>query len=125
MNLIAARDNLKRSLAANHQSKGFFLPLTILGGSLTQMDGGDTFQCDCGDGKIIQCTVADIALRDLIDFHRIKTTAADASRVLLAEIERLVNAKFDAERFEEGGGLAIQPADIVRYGFERRKKRAA
>jgi hypothetical protein len=69
--------------------------------------------------------VADIALRDLIDFHRIKTTAADASRVLLAEIERLVNAKFDAERFEEGGGLAIQPADIVRYGFERRKKRAA
>lgn len=101
------------------------MSLTILMGSLKQTDAGDAFQCDCGDGKIIQCTIDDVALRDLVDYHRINKTPADASQVLLAEIERLVNAKFDAGRFEEDGGLLIQSADIVRYGFQVRKKRAA
>jgi hypothetical protein len=32
-------------------------------------------------------------LRDFIDFHRIKSTAADASRVLPPELERIVNAR--------------------------------
>jgi hypothetical protein len=45
--------------------------------------------------------------------------------LLLPEIERLANAKYDARRLEEDGGLLIQPADLVRYGFEKRKKRAA
>lgn len=101
------------------------MPLTILVGSLRQTYAGDTFQCDCGDGKTIQCTIADIALRDLVDYHRTNKTPADIAQVLLAEIERLANAKFDTGRFEEDGGLLIQSADIVRFGFQVRKIRAA
>jgi hypothetical protein len=97
------------------------VPLAIVVGSLKQVDGGDTFQCDCGDGKLIQCTIVDVALRDLIDFHRRKTAAADPSTVFLLEIVRLANAKYHAGRFEDDGGLVIRPIDILRFGFENRK----
>jgi hypothetical protein len=83
------------------------------------------FQFDSGEGGIIQCRVTDETLRDLIDFHHVKNTDEDTSRVLLPEIERLANAKYDARRLEEDGGLFIRPADLVRYGFEKRNKRAA
>jgi hypothetical protein len=63
-------------------------------------------------------------LRDLIDFHRIKSTVADASRAFLPEIERLANAKCAAGRFEECGGLLIRPGDLLRYGFQRGKQAA-
>jgi hypothetical protein len=43
--------------------------------------------------------------------------------VLLPEIERLVNAKFDAGRIEKDG-LVIRPVDLLRYGFQRRRKAA-
>jgi hypothetical protein len=98
--------------------------LTVIVESLEAHAKGVLFQCDCGDGKI-DGGITDTALRDLIDFHRIKSTAADASRVLLPELERIVNAKCDAGRFEEDGGLLIRPVDLLRYGFQRRKKRAA
>jgi hypothetical protein len=64
-------------------------------------------------------------LADLADFHRIKSAAADAPPVLLPEIERLANAKYDAGRLEEAGGLLIRSTDLVRYGFQKGKKRAA
>jgi hypothetical protein len=92
----------------------------IVVGSLKQVDGGDTFQCDCGDGKIIECTIVDIALRDLIDFHRFKKTA-DPSTVLVLEIVRLANAKYDAGRLEEDGSLVIRATDLLRFGFGNRK----
>jgi hypothetical protein len=98
--------------------------LTVILESLEDQVEGVRFQCDCGDGEIAG-GIADAALRDLIDFHRIKSTAADACRVLLPEIERLVNAKCDAGRFEGDGALLIRPADLLRYGFQGRKKRAA
>jgi hypothetical protein len=110
---------------ARNAGKSSFVSLTILMGSFKQTGAGDTFRCDCGDGKIIQCAIADIALRDLVDYHRTNKTAADVSQVLLAEIERIANAKFNAGRFEEDGSLVIRAADIVRFGFQVRKKRAA
>jgi hypothetical protein len=61
----------------------------------------------------------------LIDFHRIKSTESEALRALLPEIERLVNAKYDAERFEENGWLVIWPVDLLRYGYQGRDEPAA
>jgi hypothetical protein len=87
------------------------------------------FQCAIGrlvlsmrpDGEIIQCGIADVAVRDLIDFHRIEITDDDSLRALLSEIERLVYAKCDAGRFEEGGWLVIWPVDLLRYGYRSRR----
>jgi hypothetical protein len=56
---------------------------------------------------MIQCGIDEVALRDLIDFHRITSTEDEALRAFLTEIERLVNAKSDAGRFEENRWLVI------------------
>lgn len=101
------------------------MSLKIILKSLASRPEAVRFQVDCDDGGIIQCIITADALRDLIDFHHVKNTHEDTSRVLLPEIERLANAKYDARRLEEDGGLLIRSADLVRYGFERRKKRAA
>jgi Protein of unknown function (DUF1488) len=92
--------------------------------SFSAKSKGLCFQCDL-DGEIIQCGIADVALRDLVDFHRIKSTESEALRALLPEIERLVNAKYDAERFEENGWLVIWPVDLLRYGYQGRAEPAA
>jgi hypothetical protein len=97
--------------------------LTVILESLEAHSNGVLFRCDAGDGQIV-CGITDTALRDLIDFHRIKSTAADASRAFLPEIERLANAKRDAGQFEEHGGLLIRPGDLLRYGFQGRKQAA-
>jgi hypothetical protein len=96
------------------------LPLKIIFDSFSALSEGLCFQGD-RDGEIIRCAIADVAVRDLIDFHRIKNTDDDALRALLPEIERLVNAKCDAGRFEEGGCLVIWPVDLLRYGFQGRR----
>ena len=85
---------------------------------------GLCFQCDRA-GEIIQCGIADLALRDLIDFHRINSTNDEALRALLPELERLVNAKCTAGRFEENGWLVIWPVDLLRYGYQGRNQSAA
>jgi hypothetical protein len=69
--------------------------------------------------------LAEAALRDLIDFHRIQSNKYKALRALLPEIERLANAKCDAGRFEESGWLVIWPVDLLRYGYQGRHKSAA
>jgi hypothetical protein len=97
--------------------------LTVIVESLEARAEGVLFKCDRGSDTI-PCGILALALRDLIDFHRIKSTPEDAFRVLLPEIERLVNAKFDAGRIEKDG-LVIRPVDLLRYGFQRRKKAAA
>jgi hypothetical protein len=109
---------------ADESPKGSVLPLKIIPESLEAQADGVRFQSDCGDGNIV-CGITDTALRDLLDFHRVKSTAAGASRALLPEIERLVNAKCDAGRFEEDGAVVIRPVDILRFGFQARKGRAA
>jgi hypothetical protein len=98
--------------------------LTLVPESLERLADGVRFQCDCGASKIVG-GITDAALHDLIDFHRVKSATPDASRVLLAEIERLANAKCDAGRFEEDGRLLIRPVDLLRHGFGRRRKAAA
>jgi hypothetical protein len=99
--------------------------LRLIPKSLAPQSDGVRFQFDCDDGKVIQCSITDDTLRDLVDFHHVKNTDEDTCRVLLPEIERLANAKYDAGRLEEDGGLLIRSSDLVRYGFEKRKKRAA
>jgi hypothetical protein len=41
--------------------------------------------------------------------------------VLLLEIVRLANAKYDARRLEEDGSLVIRSTDLLRFGFGKRK----
>ena len=100
------------------------MSLSVMAGNFKAQSEGVGFQCSC-DGKIIQCGIANAALRDLIDFHSIKSTEDAAFRTLLPEIERLANAKCDAGRFEENGWLVIWPVDLLRYGYQGRDKSAA
>jgi hypothetical protein len=92
------------------------LRLRVVAGTLEAQPAGLRFQCAHGD-KTVQCGIVEIALLDLIGFHRIKKTADIPFRVLLPEIERLVNAKHDAGRFEEDGWIVVQTVDLLRYGF--------
>jgi len=100
------------------------MPLRIVFDSLTARPNGLCFQCDQG-GRRLPCGIADTALRELVDFHHIKSTERNALLGVLPEIERLVNAKCDAERFEENGSLVIWPVDLLRYGYQGREKSAA
>jgi hypothetical protein len=104
--------------------KEFDVSLRIIFESFNAQSKGLCFQCDRA-GEIIQCGIADVALRDLIDFHRIKSTNDEALRALLPELERLVNAKCNAGRFEENGWLVIWPVDLLRYGYQGRDESAA
>jgi hypothetical protein len=92
-------------------------------GSLEAEPHGLLFQCRDGE-RIIECGISDSALHDLIGFHRIRRTK-EPFRVLLPEIERLVNTKYDAGRFEENGWIVVRAADLLRYGFRRRTKTVA
>jgi hypothetical protein len=92
--------------------------------SLDAQSDGIRFQCRLGD-KIIECGIVDVALRDLVSFHRIKKADDKPLGVLLPEFERLVAAKYEAGRFEEDGWIVIRSADLLRYGFRRRVKSAA
>jgi hypothetical protein len=100
------------------------LRLRVVAGSLEAQPEGLRFQSAHGD-KTVRCGIVDIALLDLIGFHRTKKTEDNPFRVLLPEIERLVNAKHDAGRFEEDGCIVVQTVDLVRYGFQGRTKSAA
>lgn len=100
------------------------MSLKVVFDSFSAQSKGLCFQCDC-DGEMIQCGIADVALRDLIDFHRIKSAEDEALRALLPEIQRLANAKCDAGRFEENGWLVIWPVDLLRYGYQGRDEPAA
>jgi hypothetical protein len=99
------------------------MSLKIVFDSLTARSNGLSFQCD-REGRRLPCGIADIALRELVDFHRIKSNEK-ALLGVLPEIERLVNAKCEAERFEENGSLVIWPVDLLRYGYQGRESPAA
>jgi hypothetical protein len=98
--------------------------LMVLPQSLEAQSDGIRFQCRLGD-KIIECGIVDVALRDLVSFHRIRKTEHDSLRVVLPELERLVNAKYQAGRLEEDGWVVIRSVDLLRYGFRERVKSAA
>ena len=98
------------------------MSIRLLENFSTEADGV-RFQCD-RNGKIIECGIAANALRELMDFHQIKGTD-EAVRHLVVEIERLVNAKCEAGRFEQNGWLVIWPVDLLRYGYAGRQESAA
>jgi hypothetical protein len=100
------------------------MSLKIVFDSLAARSNGLSFQCD-REGRRLPCGIADIALRDLVDFHRSKSSEKTALPNVLSEIERLVNAKCQAERFEENGTLVIWPVDLLRYGYQGRESTAA
>jgi hypothetical protein len=96
--------------------------LTLTAESLETQTDGISFRCDCGGKNTLQCGITDIALRDLVGFHHLDSIDAEAyGRVLLPEIERLANAKYEVGRLEEDGGLLIRSTDLVRFGFGKRK----
>jgi hypothetical protein len=82
------------------------MSIRVITGSLSARSNGLCFQCD-RDGHHLHCGISDVALRDLIDFHRFNGGEDEALRVLLPEIERLANAKYDAGRLEKNGWLVI------------------
>jgi hypothetical protein len=98
--------------------------LRVVFDSLSAQSDGLSFRCDDG-GRALPCGIADTALRDLIDFHRVKSNERTALRTLVSEIERLVNAKSDAGRFEENGCIIIWLVDLLRYGYQSRETLAA
>jgi hypothetical protein len=64
-------------------------------------------------------------LRDLVEFHGLKSWDEGAFKTLVRQIERLVNAKFIDGRLDESGELWIRAADLLRYGFCDRSGAAA
>jgi hypothetical protein len=121
-----SRGRDKVSAPANPEFPGALestLPLTVIAGSLEADPEGLRFECGQGD-KTIHCGIVDTALHDLIGFHRI-TKTGDPLRVLLPEIERLVNAKYDAGRFDEDGWIVVRSVDLLRFGFRARTQSAA
>lgn len=98
--------------------------LKVVAGSIHAEPKSLSFRCAGGDGDI-ECQVTAAALRDLIDFHRLKSLDEGAFQTLLPEIERLVNSKFSAGRFDENGELWIRVADLLRYGYQEQNEAAA
>lgn len=74
------------------------------------------FKCEAGE-TIIVCGIMSDAVRDLIDVNQLNATNDGGISALLQAIERLVNLKHDAGKFEENGELVIRTSDLVHYGF--------
>lgn len=104
--------------------RGFAVSTVTIVGSLEAVDDGLLFQCDLA-GRIVQCGIAESALRDLLDVHRVNKSDDDAFRAILLEIQRIITAKWRSGRFEENGWLIIWPVDLLRYGYWRRVSSAA
>jgi hypothetical protein len=97
--------------------------VTIMG-TLEAVADGLLFQCDLS-GRIVQCGIAESALRDLLDIHRLNNSEDVVLRTVLLEMQRIVTAKWRSGRFEENGCLIIWPVDLLRYGYWRRVNSAA
>jgi hypothetical protein len=82
-------------------AKEFNVSPRVVFESFNAQSKGLCFQSD-RDGEIIQCGIAGVALRDLIDFHRVKSKNDEALR-----------------------WLVIWPVDLLRYGYQGRNQSAA
>jgi hypothetical protein len=80
---------------------------------------------DQDTGTKVACAITDAALRDLIDFHRLNSADSDLIHVVVSELVRLANAKYNAARYAENGELLIHLPDLLLYGFAKRDKSAA
>ena len=100
------------------------LRLKVIAGSIHPQAKAISFRC-VGYAGQIECHMTATALRDLIEFHRFRSLDEEAFEALLPEIERLVNAKFNAGRVDENGELWIRVSDLLRYGYRERNVTAA
>jgi hypothetical protein len=100
------------------------MQLKVMVPTLGARPQGLAFQCENGM-KTVSGSISAETLRDLTDFHQVKGSQEEGFRALLPEIERLLNAKFQAGRIEENGELSIRAADLLRFGFQARDKTAA
>lgn len=75
--------------------------------------------CQLQDGaQTLVCTISRQVLRDLGYYHFGRAVSEEAVfSECLSEIERLANAKFSGRGLDKVGGISIDPADLVRYGF--------
>jgi hypothetical protein len=83
-----------------------------------------SFQCSGGE-RTINCSITVEAVGDLIQFHRLDFSQGEAVDVLVKEIERLANEKFNDGRVEKNGELGITATDVLRYGFQTTDDSAA
>jgi hypothetical protein len=83
-----------------------------------------SISCNLRDGKaIIPCTIAIEVLRDLADHSMLNwSTDVQAFGLLIPEVERLANIKYQLGRLEENGHLLLSTIDLLRYGFSRSRK---
>jgi hypothetical protein len=98
--------------------------LKVIAGTIHAQPKTISFRC-AGEGGQIDCQMTAAALRDLLEFHRLNFSNEGAFETLLPEIERLVNSKFNAGRFDENGELWIRVADLLRYGYSEQNETAA
>ena len=97
---------------------------SAIAGTLKARPDGLLFQCDLS-GKIIQCGIAEAALRDLVDLFHVSGSKDETFRAVPSEMQHIVTAKYQSDRFERDGRLLIRPVDLLRYGYWRRANSAA
>jgi hypothetical protein len=92
------------------------MPLRVTSGKLAIQP--PSISCHLYDGvRIISCTVAIEVVLDLADHHLLNwSTALEAFGLLIPEIERLANRKYQFG-LPENGAILIGGTDLLRYGF--------
>jgi len=95
---------------------------SAIAGILKARPDGLLFQCDLS-GKIIQCGIAEAALRDLVDLFHVSGSKEETFRAVLSEMQHIVNtnlidskatagSSFDRSIFSAtdiGGGRILRP----------------
>jgi hypothetical protein len=75
------------------------------------------FQSHDGEA-VVACGISRDALQDLGGYHRLNGAEDEVFHALRPEIERLASAKYRAGRLDRQGGVLVDSADILLYGFE-------
>ncbi len=91
-------------------------PLRVTSGKLDIQP--QSISCHLHDGaRIIPCVVAIEVVLDLADHHLLNwSSTLEAFGLLIAEIERLANRKYQFG-LPESGEILIGGTDLMRYGF--------
>jgi hypothetical protein len=98
--------------------------LKVVVGSVKPGSQGLLFQCTDGENPIA-CSITSETVDVLTQFHGLDVSKDESFDVLLREIERIANKKYNAGRIEQSGDLAIRIADLLRYGFQDIEESAA
>jgi hypothetical protein len=92
------------------------VPLRVTSGKLDIQP--QSISCHLYDGvRIVPCTIAIEVVLDLADHHLLNwSTALEAFGLLIPEIERLANRKYQFG-LQQNGEILIGGTDLLRYGF--------